>query len=126
MSTTNTDGKRAMVRLAAWNVRGYASNRDEAERLLQSGEADVLFISETKLEDVAILAESKGQVLTMAAPIIKRRPTMGIAFMSRERGVFRREDAVEGSRRKWQMLVVKMRGIRIIGIYASPSATTTD
>lgn len=60
-----------------------------------------LFISETKLEDVALLANWEGQVLSMAAPIAKARPTMGIAFLSRERGLFERLAAFEGLTRKW-------------------------
>lgn len=76
-------GRQYSVHLAAWNVRGYAANKKEVARLLDSGQAHVLFLTETKLSDVTQLAGFKGQVIIMAAPIIKRRLTMGVDFMSR-------------------------------------------
>lgn len=51
---------------------------------------------------------------------------MGVAFLTREKGILRREAAFEGNNQKWQILVVKTRGSRMIGIYASPSASADD
>ena len=38
----------------------------------------------------------------------------------------KRVAAFEGKRGKWQMLVVAIKGIRVIGVYASPSASAAD
>lgn len=85
-----------------------------------------LFISETELRDATHLIGFEGHVISMAALVIKSRSTIGIAFLTRERVLLCREAVVEGARGKWQMLVVKARDIRIMGIYASPSASEAD
>ena len=73
-------GKRPVLRLAAWNISGYGRNREDAQRLLDSGEADILFLSETKQTAVDALLESEGQSIIMPARRVKVLPTMGIAF----------------------------------------------
>lgn len=40
--------------------------------------------------------------------------------------MMRRDAAYEKASGKWQMLVAKARGIRMLGIYASPSALAAD
>ena len=52
--------------------------------------------------------------------------SMGIAFLSKRPGLLRRDGAYQGTRNKWQILVVRHADIRIIGVYASPSASAAD
>lgn len=49
---------------------------------------------------------------------------MGIAFLSRERGLLKVEAALQSKGHTWQMMVV--RGVRMIGVYATPRATAKD
>lgn len=51
---------------------------------------------------------------------------MGVAFLSRDASMMRREAAYKGETGKWKMLVVNVREIRLIGIYVSPSAQAAD
>lgn len=57
-----------------------------------------MFLSEIKQRKVYLIAESRVQVVIMTAPVIKRQPTMGVAFLSREREVLHREAAFKGRR----------------------------
>lgn len=63
-------------------MRGYAKkNRDGVDRLLDSGEANVLFLLKTKIEDLKLLSESEGQVLTIPAPVVNINSSVEIAFV---------------------------------------------
>lgn len=46
---------------------------------------------------------------------------MGFDFLTKQRGRFRREREPEG--KHWQMLEMSHANLRIVGVYASPSAT---
>ena len=51
---------------------------------------------------------------------------MGIAFLIKRPGLLRRDGAYQGTRNKWQILVVRHADVRIIGVYASPTASAAD
>lgn len=49
---------------------------------------------------------------------------MGIEFLSKRQGLFRRESTHEGNH--WQMLEMREEKLRIVGLYAFPSASAQE
>ena len=52
--------------------------------------------------------------------------SMGIAFLSKRPGMLRRDGEYQSTRNKWQALVVGHADMRIVDVYASPSASAAD
>ena len=126
--------KRAVLKLVSWNVNSFAPRASDVDALFAHEHIDILFVCETKQQrwesgSVKPL-HFEGNVIAMTAHTKKsgRRMgiSMGIAFLSKRPGLLRRDGAYQSTRNKWQMLVVRHADMRIIGVYASPSAAAAD
>ena len=130
-ATTRKTGKgKVALKLVSWNVNSFAQREVDVETLFVQEEPDVLFVCETfqtryKSGIIQPLA-FEGSVISMPAHSIRRggRPSMGIAFLDKRKGLLRRVSAHEG--RSWQMLEVSNDNIRFVGLYASPSASKQE
>ena len=93
-----------------------------------------MFVCETKQQRWASgtvkQLDFDGNVISMTAHAKKsgkrQGHSMGIAFLTKTNGLIRREGAYQGSRNKWQILVVRHADVRIIGVYATPSESAAD
>jgi len=126
--------KRAALKLVSWNVNSFAPRAADVDALFAHEDIDILFVCETKQQrwssgSVKPL-DFDGNVISMMAKAKssgkRQGMSMGIAFLSKRPGMLRREGAYQCTRNKWQILVVRHADIRIIGVYATPSASATD
>ena len=126
----NAEKGRVALKLVSWNVNSYSQRAEDVETLFAQEEIDILFVCETfqrRFESGIILPLNfAGSVISMPAHKNLRggRPSMGIAFLAKQKGLLRRESAQDGN--KWQMLEVRHANVRLVGLYASPSASTND
>ena len=126
--------KRAALKLISWNVNSFAPRASDVDALFAHEEIDLLFVCETKQQRWASgtvkQLEFGGNVMSMTAHAKtsgkRQGHSMGIAFLTKTNGLIRREGAYQGSRNKWQILVVRHADVRIIGVYATPSASASD
>ena len=88
-------------------MNSYTPRAPYVEALFAHEEIDVLFVCETKQQ---------------------RRPSGSVKplDLSKRPGMLRRDGACQSSRNKLQILVVRHADVRIIGVYASPSASAAD
>ena len=126
--------KSTVLKLVSWNVNSFAPRASDVDALFAHEHIDILFVCETKQQrwesgSVKPL-HFDGNVKAMTAHAKKGGKrmgiSMGIAFLSKWPGLLRRDGAYQSTRNKWQMLVVRRADMRIIGVYASPSASAAD
>ena len=126
--------KRAVLKLVSWNVNSFAPRASDVDALFAHEHIYILFVCETKQQrresgSVKPL-HFDGNVIAMTAHAKKSGKrqgiSMGIAFLGKRSGLLRRDGAYQRTRNKWQILFVRHADMRIICVYASPSASAAD
>lgn len=124
------DRLRAGITLASWNVRGHDLRAEEVELLLRNGKVDIAFLGETYQKryesGVVIPLKFEGQVISIPGRETGEkgsRPNMGIAFVTKGR-TMKRVARLQCKQGNWQLLVVDVGKLRLLGVYISPNALT--
>lgn len=66
---------------------------------------------------VTVFADIGGKCVVLLVSRVKKLPYMGVAFLSGQPNSMSVEAAFQGKRGKWQMFIVKSRGVRCIVLY---------
>ena len=120
---------REELHIASWNVNSFAQRAKDVDALFASETLDVLFVCETlqrRLRGLNLPLHFEGEVTAM--PAVRKskrgRPSMGIAFLSKTKGLLKRVSARQGEH--WQILEVSHPQVRLAGVYATPQASKKD
>lgn len=126
----NAEKMRVELKLGSWNVNSFAMRAVYLEYLIAHEELDALFVCETLQSrcksGIIPPLKFEGNIVSMPAQKRSRcgRESMGNAFITKKKEIPRKESAPQGNH--WQVLEVRHAKIRLVGLYASPSATAQE
>lgn len=118
---------RVSLKLRSWNMNRFAMRAEVVKSFITHEKMDVLFVFE-KLQrrwksGIILPLKFEGSIISMPdhKPRKCGKPSIGIVFLSKQRGLFRKKSARDG--KKWQMIEMRHKSIGLVGLYDYFSAS---